>query len=243
MGFETFAKWFGNELERRNLNASSLGRMIGWSDTAVRLWLKGESTPSERACDAIANAWGMDHNEVRRLAGRPESDHSHFVSSSTQADLTFNARGRGETRAGLTTNPPVESQPIEFGFLPIIGTAAADELRAVWGQGNHYPVIRGEFHGISRARLLVVSGHCMEPTIKHGDLVVVDIDATPAIGNVVVVRMGDDVTLKEYWSDDGNEIILRPRDPAFETIRISKEDQGAALVGVVKRVLPASYAV
>ncbi len=33
-----------------------------------------------------------------------------------------------------------------------------------------------------------VEGHCLEPRIMDGDTIVVDLDATPTIGNVVLAR-------------------------------------------------------
>lgn len=65
-----FGKWLASQMEERNLSGEALGRMTGWSGSAVRSWLKGTRTPEERACDAIAEAFGIDRNEVRRRAGR-----------------------------------------------------------------------------------------------------------------------------------------------------------------------------
>lgn len=237
----TFGEWLQEQLDNRGWSRPRLARMIEYSPGAIAAWIRGDRIPEERACDAIAAALGVDHNEVRRLAGRPET-----VSGTAHGSITFNAQATGQVRPGVEVgarvNVVVEPtlEPVEVAYVPILGTAAADALRANWGSGDMYPILRSELHGLGRARLLVVSGRCMEPVINHGDLVLVDVEAEPKIGNVVAVRVGDEVTLKEYWSDDGREIILRPRDPSYDAIRIPKSDQGAALVGVVRRRYPAS---
>ncbi len=42
------------------------------------------------------------------------------------------------------------------------------------------------------SRLIMVQGHSMEPTYATGDLVVLDTDAAPDIGNIIVFRIPDD---------------------------------------------------
>lgn len=227
----TFGEWLGDKLESSGLDQKDLAFACGVDQSTVSKWIGNENKPRAKTCDLIALALGLDHNEVRRRAG-----HAETVSSTAIANINFHTRGQGIVRPPVTTE--LQHQPIEISYVPIIGTAAADALRATWGYGNLFPVVRSDVQGLERPRILVVSGHCMEPTINHGDLVVVDVDADPQLGNIVVVRVGDDVTLKEFWADDGEEVILRPRNPAYEVIRIKKEDQGATLVGVVRLIYP-----
>lgn len=242
MGEIEFKVWLRQEMESRNINsAERLGRMIGYSGTSVRKWLKGPLTPEERACDAIANAFGIDHNEVRRLADRPESPQSHFVSSSMRVSgegaaatggVVIGGRATLTTKSNMTARP-VGAHPVDVVYLPVIGVAAADTLRTFWGPGDLYPVSRQQVHGVSDPVLFVVSGDCMEPRIFDGDLVVLDRAGEPSEGDVVAVRMGDDITLKEYWSED-DEVVLRAVKADYPPIRIKRSDQGASLVGVAR---------
>lgn len=87
----TFGEWLQEQLDSRGWSRPRLARMIDYSPGAIAAWVTGARTPEERACDAIALAFDMDHNEVRRLAGRPESTLSHFVGISGQAMASGNA--------------------------------------------------------------------------------------------------------------------------------------------------------
>ena len=241
----TFGEWLEEQLNVRKWSRPRLAREIDYSPDTVAAWVRGRRVPEERACDAIALAFNMDHNEVRRLAGRPESPQSHFVSASgpanlggsaifeltSSAQLEANPRGRSSVSADLTTG----HQPIDIRYIPIIGTAAADTLRASWGPGDLYPVLRADVQGVGDPVMMVVSGDCMEPRIHSGDLVILDTTATPEVGEVVAVRVDDDVTLKELWAEEDDEIVLRAIKAGYPPIRIPREDQGAQLVGVVRR--------
>lgn len=227
-----FREWLGDQMDRLGrLDQTEFANLVGVSQSSISDWLRGEGFPRRTSREKLAKATGRPIEEINRVIAYSQR-RAGDVSIRTPPGVEVG------TRVNIVVEPTLE--PVEVAYVPILGTAAAGDLRAYWGPGDLYPIVKSDLRGISRARLLVVSGHCMEPVINHGDLVVVDVDADPQLGNVVVVRVGDDVTLKEFWADDGDEVILRPRNSAYDVIRVKKEDQGAALVGVVRRRYPAS---
>lgn len=227
----TFGEWLVDGYKGKGWTQKEFAEKLGVKNTTVSNWKQGVSPPSDENCVGIARLFGVTVNEARRRAGKVEVSGGNYV-----PDAGLSASGGlvlgGEADLEVVSN---RSRPLQMELIPIIGTAAADSLKAFWGEGSYYPTVRGELRGIASPVMMVVSGDCMEPRINDGDLVILDTAATPEIGEVVAVRNGDDVTLKELWSVDDDEIVLRAIKAGYPPIRIAKSDQGAHLVGVVRR--------
>jgi DNA-binding transcriptional regulator YiaG len=56
---------------RRQVSISGLAARIGTRERILRQWISGTRKPSGKSCDAVAAAFQIDPNLVRRLAGRP----------------------------------------------------------------------------------------------------------------------------------------------------------------------------
>ena len=149
---------------------------------------------------------------------------------------------RGVSR-GITLLPmsvtelPVRDQPV----LPLVGRVAAgspvlaqenieDEYRVdptLFPQKPHY--------------LLRVEGMSMKDAgILHGDLLAVHRTPEALNGQIVVARLGDEVTVKRFRRR-GSQVKLLPENPDFEPIRIDLYSQELAIeglgVGVIRPAL------
>lgn len=72
--------------------------------------------------------------------------------------------------------------------------------------------------------LLKVRGHSMRDAgIMDGDFLAVQITQDVKNGQIVVARLGDDVTVKRFWRK-AKSIELRPENPDFKTMVISSEE-------------------
>lgn len=76
---------------------------------------------------------------------------------------------------------------------------------------------------------LTCEGDSMEPRIHNGDLVAIRSQPTVENGEIAAVRIGDEATLKHVYLHD-NFIELRPENPAFESIILSKEDMNTVVI-------------
>jgi repressor LexA len=98
--------------------------------------------------------------------------------------------------------------------LPLQGRVAAGH--AVNGNpvdGASYYVDRTLFAGEGNF-LLKVEGDCMvDSHILEGDLIVVAPDRTAASGDVVVAKVGGEITVKRYEMRAGNEYLVSQRGP------------------------------
>lgn len=113
----------------------------------------------------------------------------------------------------------LEAVPQQF-QLPLIGrVAAGSPLLALENLERHVPVEADLFK--PRADyLLRVSGESMRDIgIRDGDLLAVHRQATARNGQVVVARIGDEVTVKRF-ERRGDVVRLLPENPEFEPIRV-----------------------
>ena len=85
--------------------------------------------------------------------------------------------------------------------------------------------------------LLRVRGMSMRDAgIMDGDLVAVSRSADVRNGQIVVARLGDEVTVKRYRLQ-GPEVHLLPENPAFNPIVVDVRSQELLIEGVVVGVM------
>ena len=76
---------------------------------------------------------------------------------------------------------------------------------------------------------LTCEGSSMEPRIHDGDLVAIRSQPEGENGEIAAVRIGEEATLKHVYLHE-NFIELRPENPAFESIILSKEDMNTVVI-------------
>ena len=76
---------------------------------------------------------------------------------------------------------------------------------------------------------LTCKGDSMEPRIHDGDLVAIRKQPEVENGEIAAVRIGEEATLKHVYLHE-NFIELRPENPAFNSIILSREDMNDAVI-------------
>lgn len=76
---------------------------------------------------------------------------------------------------------------------------------------------------------LTCKGDSMEPRIHDGDLVAIRSQPEVENGEIAAVRIGEEATLKHVYLHE-NFIELRPENPAFSSIILSREDMNAVVI-------------
>lgn len=234
----TFGEWLDEQLRERRWSRPQLGRAIGYSQAAVQAWIRGVRQPEERACRLIADALGVEQDEVLRRAGREAPPAVVDVANgpneqSTQGLLTgsqgvsddtvtqFLSRIESEVeriaaglrRAGLL---PVEVEVVDDAVrVPVVGRVPADSLRwAAMEEDTDVELTRAEV-GHARAPFgLIATGDCLRSIgIWSGDVVICDraLGREPRDRQLVVVRVNTEVTLKR-WCVTESGIELRDGD-------------------------------
>lgn len=137
-------------------------------------------------------------------------------------------------------NSPAEQMELPMpglAQLPLIGRVAAGHpILAVEHVEAQYAVSLSLF----RAKpdfLLRVRGQSMRDAgIHDGDLLAVQQAREASNGQIVVARLGDEVTVKR-WRRDAEGAWLLPENPAFKPIRVPTEGDAFAIEGLAVGLL------
>lgn len=100
--------------------------------------------------------------------------------------------------------------------------------------------LRQEF-GVNPASLVVitVAGNSMEPTMRSGDLILIDTSVTRfnMDGAIYVMRDGDMLIVKRVCTLFGGGIEIVSDNPAFERIKMTADELSTANFSVIGRVI------
>lgn len=68
--------------------------------------------------------------------------------------------------------------------------------------------------------------------IRNGDLVIIEKAASASNGNIVAVRVGDDVAMRTLYKKPG-EVELRPENPSYPVLKPEKYDIAGKVIGCI----------
>lgn len=169
---------------------------------------------------------------VREVAARfgiqPRAAADHLAALKRKGYLR---REPGLSR-GLALASRVEEQVVE---VPVVGRIAAGRpLLAVENVEDTLPLPRAWVHG-DEVFLLRVTGDSMAPLLLPGDLVMVRVQPRVARGEIAVVLVNDEATLKRVYEEAGG-LVLKGDNPEFPPLRFSPEE-AAELVQILGKVV------
>ncbi len=220
----TFGEWLRDRIADARMRQKEVAAALGVVPQTVSQWVNDIQPPDRRYWDALARVLEVP---VEEIASRIAESGSSF---STRADRsrTFPLHERPEAYIPQVLDLPV--------LVPVLGRAPADVLR--WTGDD----IRGEFvpqddlRGIGAPAIVIASGDCLAGRgIYDGMRVLIDRMAMPSSpGDIIVVRVGDDVTMKEWYPAEGG-FILRATDPETKPIFVSRDRDDVLIYGVGRR--------
>lgn len=203
----------------REKNTSRFARKVGVSEGVVRKWRNGESDPSREHVVAIADAYGLS--------------------------LDWLAAGRGPMFASEKRPEPAAPAGIweEFALVPLYDIAVSTgpgvcvESETVLAQ----LAFRRDWlrqTGIQAANLAVVRavGDSMEPTIRHGDALLIDrAKREPESDHVYVLQVDHELRAKRLQRLTDGRVRVGTDNPAY-TEEIIERDRLSQLE-IVGRVV------
>jgi len=141
----------------------------------------------------------------------------------------FLHREPGRSR-GLALFPRVPGAVVE---VPVLGRIPAGQpLLATENVEDTLPLPRSWVRG-EEVFLLKVTGESMAPLILPGDLVMVRVQPRVARGEIAVVLVEEEATLKRVYEEVGG-LVLRGDNPDFTPLRFSpREAAGVQILGKV----------
>lgn len=125
--------------------------------------------------------------------------------------------------------------------IPLVGSVAAGSPILAQEHIEDYCQIPNNFFTPNADYLLRVNGMSMKDIgIMDGDLLAVHKTQQAHNGQIVVARIGDEVTVKRYKRVGNNSVIeLWPENPDFQVIKVDLRDADFAIeglsVGVIRR--------
>jgi repressor LexA len=125
----------------------------------------------------------------------------------------------------------------EEGGLPLIGrVAAGTPMLAIENLMGHYPVDPSLFNPRADYMLQVRGLSMRDAGILDGDWLVVHRTTEAKNGQIVVARVGDDVTVKRL-KVRGHKAELIPSNPDFQTLYLDLNHDSLAIEGVAVGVI------
>ena len=132
------------------------------------------------------------------------------------------------------TPKPTSPAPIPPGFepmpamdvVPLVGRIACGTPITAEENIEQMVCVPSRWHSTFT---LTCKGDSMEPRIHDGDLVAIRSQPEVENGEIAAVRIGEEATLKHVYLHE-NFIELRPENPAFSSIILSREDMNAVVI-------------
>ncbi|HUI09870.1 MAG TPA: XRE family transcriptional regulator [Bacteroidota bacterium] len=189
--------------ERKELDQATLAAKAGVVTRTLQRWEKGEQVPDGIAITKIARVTNVQ--PVWLLTG--------------EGDM-FAPAGRPENVYPLAASP---RRKMRLAELPLVSSVPAGKVATMFHPDyvDHYVTVDDVKD--PGAFALKVKGSSMAPRIEDGDIVVVSPQSEPRSGDICVVRVNDEDTLKKV-KFEGNYVHLIPLNPEFEPVTVKKKD-------------------
>ena len=184
------------------LSQAELGKIAGVSDKAVSTWELGLKTPRMGAVEKMANYFGI-----------------------TKSAIVDDVQPSPAASRKPTIPPGFEPMP-EMDMVPLVGRIACGTPITAEQNVERMVCVPSKWHS---AFTLTCKGDSMEPRIHDGDLVAIRKQPEVENGEIAAVRIGEEATLKHVYLHD-NFIELRPENPAFNSIILSREDMNDVVI-------------
>lgn len=124
-----------------------------------------------------------------------------------------------------TIPPGFEPMPV-MDVVPLVGRIACGTPITAEENIEQMVCVPSRWHSTFT---LTCKGDSMEPRIHDGDLVAIRSQPEVENGEIAAVRIGEEATLKHVYLHE-NFIELRPENPAFSSIILSREDMNAVVI-------------
>lgn len=198
----------------RNFNGGLLDGAQKKLSTALKIeiynvsnWANGRAFPSIDIRPKVAKALGVSEEVLMSALVETKKRRKLVVPESLK---------HLEDHLANTTLPA--------GPIPVLGVVSAEKFRfsfqAVPEEYIYAPCPPGH-----QCFGLKVQGQCMEPKISDGEYIIVAKTDYVDDGQLAVVRVGEDCTLKRvYRKPEKNHIELKPDNPKFKALKVKPDD-------------------
>jgi len=189
--------------ETKELDQATLAQKMGIATRTLQRWEKGEQVPDGVAITRLAKATGVQpmwlltgDGEMYPLPLRPDNVYA----------LPLAAR-----RASRLVD------------LPLVSAVPAGKVATMFHPDHVDDYVTVDDIKDPQAFALKVKGNSMAPRIEDGDVVIVSPQMEARSGDICVVRVNGEDTLKKV-KFEGNYIHLVPLNPDFDPVTVKKRE-------------------
>lgn len=108
--------------------------------------------------------------------------------------------------------------------IPILSWVQAGALTEIMEQGCFDDFVISTKKTSQYTLALIVAGDSMEPRFQDGDVVIVDPEVPPRIGDFCVAIVDNEATFKIFQKETDEQIILKPLNTKWSSILIEKNN-------------------
>ena len=209
MKISTFAQRLRAGLDARQMTQAELSIRSKISKSSISHYLKGDWEGKQDAVYSIAQV--LNVSEAWLMGYDVPMDAEHATPSQPAQKATI--------------PPGFEPMP-EMDMVPLVGRIACGTPITAEQNVERIVCVPSKWRSTFT---LTCKGDSMEPRIHDGDLVAIRKQPEVENGEIAAVRIGEEATLKHVYLHE-NFIELRPENPAFNSIILSREDMNDVVI-------------
>lgn len=189
--------------DNKHMDQSTLAQKVGVVTRTLQRWEKGEQVPDGVSITKIAKVTGVLPNWLLTGEG------GMYVSPS-RPDNVYPLSSALRRKTALID-------------LPLISSVPAGKVATMFHPDYVDDYVTVDDVKDPGAFALKVKGNSMAPRIEDGDIVIVSPQQEARSGDICVVRVDGEDTLKKV-KFEGNYIHLIPFNPEFEPVTVKRKD-------------------
>lgn len=202
----TFSARLKSLRQEKGWSQQRLADELKLSKSSVNMYERGEREPGFETMETIADLFNVDMNY---LYGHTDIKIADPI-----------------VRSKRPTIPPGFEPMPAMTEVPLVGRIACGTPITAEENIEQMVCVPSRWHSTFT---LTCKGDSMEPRIHDGDLVAIRSQPEVENGEIAAVRIGEEATLKHVYLHE-NFIELRPENPAFSSIILSREDMNTVVI-------------
>lgn len=189
--------------EAKSLDQATLAEKAGVVTRTLQRWEKGEQVPDGLAITRLAKATGVQASWL--LTGEGE-----MYAVPARPDNVFTLPGSSRRRSRLVD-------------IPLVSAVPAGKVATMFHPDFVDDYVTVDDVKDPQAFALKVKGNSMAPRIEDGDVVIVSPHQEARSGDICVVRVDGEDTLKRVKME-GAYVHLIPLNPEFDVVTVKRKD-------------------
>lgn len=237
----SFGSYLKRQRESKNWTIKEIADRLGFSSSYVSQLENGTRFPSTKQLATLAKAYQLPEEEVRKFWTEGKL---HQVSM--ESNYKFDIKSVGEKRVhevtskleqGLEELRKTFSVDDHYIKMPVVNKIPIDDLDEGLASATEFCLLPKD--GVPAGHRIFgfrVDGLSLpDAGILAGDFIILDADARPKSGDIVVVATADGLVMT-YYHERGDYLELRPETEGFKkTYRLKESKMVGRLVYHIKK--------